>query len=181
MANTLRAQYSSLFSTPYTDPVDPEQLFDLNSDPAKLTDIVFSPSDIAQAIEDISPNAAPGADVFPAIFLRNCKEEMATPLYHIWRKSLDETLTPLSVKQSLICPIHKGYSTALPKNYRPVALTSHLVKLFEKIVWKHIVDYLDQNNLFNPSQHGWSGSSWLSQLIAHYDKVLSLLEEGMLT
>jgi len=180
MANTLQAQYSSVFSTPYTDPVDPEQLFDLNSDPEKLTDIVFSPSDIIQAIEDISPNAAPGPDGFAAIFLRNCKEELATPLYHIWRKSLDETITPSSVKQSLICPIHKGDSTAMPKNYRPVALTSHLVKLFEKIVRKHIVDYLDQNNLFNPSQHGFrSGRSCLSQLIAHYDKVLSLLEEGI--
>lgn len=152
----------------------------MNSDPGKLTDIVFSPSDIIDAIEDISPNAAPGPDGFPAIFLTNCKDELAIPLYLIWRQSLDETITPSSVKQSLICPIHKGDSTALPKNYRPVALTSHLVTLFEKIVRKHIVDYLDQNHLFNPSQHGFrSGiSSCLSQLIAHYDKVLSILEKG---
>ena len=179
MANTLREQYSSVFSTPLADPVDPEQLFDLNSDPAKLTDIIFSPSNVIQAIEEISPNAAPGPDGFPAIFLRNCKEEVAVPLYHIWRSSLDETNTPSLCKESLICPIHKGDSTALPKNYRPVALTSHLVKLFEKILRKYIVDYLNQNDLFNPSQHGFrSGRSCLSQLIAHYDKVLSLLEEG---
>ena len=67
----------------------------------------------------------------------------------------------------------------MPKNYRPVALTSHLVKLFEKIVRKHIVEHMDKNNLFNPSQHGFrSGRSCLSQVIAHYNKILSILEEG---
>ena len=181
MATALGIQYSSVFSTPQSEPINPEELFDTNSDPAKLTDIVFSPSDIINAIDDISPNTAPGPDGFPAIFLRNCKEELATPLYHIWRQSLDETSDPCPtrVKHSLICPIHKGDSTALPKNYRPVALTSHLVKLFEKIVRKHIVGHLNENHLFNPSQHGFrSGRSCLSQLIAHYDKVLSILDEG---
>ncbi len=181
MADTLGAQYQSVFSTPRTEPVNPHELFDDDNDPAKLTDITFSPSDIITAIEDISPNSAAGPDGFPAIFLRNCKEELATPLHLIWRQSLDERIDPVPsrVKQSLICPTHKGDSTALPKNYRPVALTSHLVKLFEKIVRKHIVEHMDKNNLFNQSQHGFrSGRSCLSQLIAHYDKILSILEEG---
>ena len=181
MANILSTQYSSVFSIPQNEPIDPEELFHVDSDSTKLYDIVFSPSDIIEAIEDISQNAAPGPEGFPAIFLRNCKEELATPLYLIWRKSLDETANPcpMRVKQSLICPNHKGDSTALAKNYRPIALTSHLVKIFEKIIRKHIVRHLDQNNLFNPSQHGFrSGRSCLSQLIAHYDKVLSILEKG---
>ena len=39
------------------------------------------------------------------------------------------------------------------KNYRPVALTSHLIKVFEKVLPKHIVDYMEKHLLFNPSQH----------------------------
>ena len=181
MANILKEQYSAVFSKPVGEDIDPELLFNIHNDPSKLTDINFSPADIVWAIEEISPNSAPGPDGFPAIFLNKCKQELATPLYRIWRKNLDEQSDPCPtrVKQSLICPIHKGDSTALPKNYRPVALTSLLVKVFEKILRKHIVDYLDQNDLFNPTQHGFrSGRSCLSQLIAHYDKVLSYLEEG---
>ena len=179
MANTLRTQYSSVFSTPLGEPVDPAQLFASDNDPGKLTDFEFSPSDIIKSIEDIAPNAAAGPDGFPAIFLRNCKEELATPLYHILKQGLDDGITPTPAKQSLICPVHKGDSTALPKNYRPVALTSHIVKLFEKIIRKHMVNYLEQHHLFNKSQHGFrAGRSCLTQLIAHYDKILSILEEG---
>ena len=43
----------------------------------------------------------------------------------------------------------------------------------------HIVNYLEQNNLFNDSQHGFrSGRSCLSQLISHYDDILTSLEQG---
>ena len=60
-----------------------------------------------------------------------------------------------------------------------VALTSHLVKIFEKILRKHIVHHLESNNLFNHTQHGFrAGRSCLSQLIAHYDKILTLLDQG---
>ena len=45
---------------------------------------------------------------------------------------------------------------------------------------KHIVKHLEQHNLLNPTQHGFrTGRSCLSQLLAHYDRVLSLLEQGL--
>ena len=66
-----------------------------------------------------------------------------------------------------------------PKNYRPVALTSHLVKVFEKVLRNKIVMFIEQHNLLNPNQHGFrSGRSCLSQLIQHYDKVTAAMEEG---
>ena len=38
---------------------------------------------------------------------------------------------------------------------------------------------MDNNNLFNPSQHGFhAGRSCLNQQIAHLDRILSLIEEG---
>ena len=77
-------------------------------------------------------------------------------------------------------PIHKGGSRGIVQNYRPVALTSHLIKFFEKIPRGHLVTYLeDHNNLFNPEQHGFRlGRSCLSQLITHYDRILHQPETG---
>lgn len=60
------------------------------------------------------------------------------------------------------------------ENYRPVLLTSHLVKAFEKVVCKYIVKYIEENNFFNETQHGfWS---CLSQLL-HFNTILMHLED----
>ena len=42
-----------------------------------------------------------------------------------------------------------------------------------------IVSYLEKHNLFNTTQHGFRfGRSCLSQLLAHYDRITKLMEEG---
>ena len=93
-ANILKKQYFYVFSKPVREDIYPELLFNIHNDPPKLTDITFSPADIVWAIEEISPNSAPGPNGFPAIFLSKCKQELATPLYLIWRKNLDELYDP---------------------------------------------------------------------------------------
>ena len=64
-------------------------------------------------------------------------------------------------------------------SWRPVSLTSHVIKTFERILRKQIVCYLEENNLMDPNQHGSrSRRSCLSQLLQHHDEALKLLEEG---
>ena len=68
---------------------------------------------------------------------------------------------------------------SLPKNYRPIALTPHLIKIFEKVVRNQLVTYIEKHNLFNITQHGFRfGRPCLSQLLEHYDKITKLMEDG---
>ena len=97
----------------------------------------------------------------------------------MWRKSLDTGEIPGILKTAHVIPVHKGGSHGIPKNYRPIALTSHLIKVFEKVMRNRIMAYMERNRLFNPSQHGFRlGQSCLSQLISHYDCILELLANG---
>ena len=50
-------------------------------------------------------------------------------------------------------PIYKGGSRNLPKNYRPVALTSHVIKLLEKILAKNIHQFLETHQKMNPNRY----------------------------
>ena len=50
------------------------------------------------------------------------------PVARIWRSSLETGEIPTICKSAVITQIHKGKSRAVPKNYHPVALTSHLIK-----------------------------------------------------
>ena len=80
------------------------------------------------------------------------------------------------LKTSDIAPIFKGGDQGDANNYRPVALTSHIAKVFEKVIRKKMVKHLEVNNLFNDSQHGFrAGRSCLSQSLTHFDTITPLL------
>ena len=55
-----------------------------------------------------------------------------------------------------------------------------MIKIFEKVMRIKIVGFLKEHHLFNKSQHGFTeGRSCLSQLLAHHDKILNILESGV--
>ena len=185
MAQMLAEQYNSVFSKPKEGIPDPEVLFPETNvktsegDSPLLHDLLFTPADIVRAIGEVSSSAAAGPDRFPAMLLKQCQTALSCPLYIIWRKSIDSGEVPDIMKTANIVPIHKGGSRGVTKNYRPIALTSHLIKVFEKVLRNKIVEFMEAHELFNPSQHGFRlGRSCLSQLIAHYDAILELLANG---
>ena len=95
----------------------------------------------------------------------------------MWRKSLDTGEIPPFLKIADVVPIFKNGNRGVPSNYRPVALASHLIKVFEKVLRKYIVAYMEENRLSNSGQHGFRlGRSCLNQLIAHFDHITQLLE-----
>ena len=180
MAEMLSEQYSSVYSVPKQSLPKAEEIFTVTNDSNQtLKNIGFDEDDIVEAIDQISPSAAAGPDGFPALLLKMCRHSLARPLFLIWRKSLDTGEIPFPLKTANVVPIHKGGSCGTPANYRPVALTSHLIKIFERVLRKYIVAWMDENNLFNPTQHGFhQGRSCLSQLMAHFDNITQLLEKG---
>ena len=181
VAECLQEQFCSVFSSPKPDEQieDIDDFFESNDDESGLNDVNFTVEEIEKAISEIRSNAACGDDGFSALLLKNCKSELSVPLYIIWRHSLDSGEIPGLLKSSKISPIHKGGLKSVPKNYRPVALTSHLIKTFEKIIRKAIMNYLEENNLMNKNQHGFTpGRSCLSQLIDHFDLLIEMMSKN---
>ena len=94
----------------------------------------FSVEDIVEAIDDIKPYAASGPDELPVSLLKKCKLTLAQPIHMMWSHSLESGVVPNYYKLSHIAPLHKKDSRALPQNYRPISLTSHIVKVFERVL-----------------------------------------------
>ena len=71
----------------------------------------------------------------------------------LWKASLRCEKIPSLIKIAIVTPIYKGGSRREAKNYRPVALTLHIVNIFEKNVLKKLIAFLETNQLMNPNQH----------------------------
>ena len=102
-------------------------------------DINIEEKDIRDAIDKLNTNSAQGPDGVPAILMIKTRDTIAVPLKIILRKSLDEGKIPDIYKLAYVISIYKGGSKFKPENYRPVSLTSHIVKVFERVLKVEII------------------------------------------
>ena len=177
MANILQKQYKAVFSNPDTD--TEINIETSHNSESTLDDIEFTEDDIIKAINLIPNHAAGGPDKFPACIFKECKAEVAKPLFHIWRKSLNTGKIPHKYLQQCIIPIFKKDNKAKAENYRPVSLTAHIIKIMERVLRVKIINYIETNNILSNEQYGFrQGRSCMSQLINHYENLISILEEN---
>lgn len=104
---------------------------------------------------ELSIDKAPGPDEIPPIVLKTCSLEIAPILSKLYRLCLRTSSFPNAWKEANIQPIPKKGATSEPSNYRPIAITSTLSKVFEIILNKHIVKHLETNSLINDKQYGF--------------------------
>ena len=92
---------------------------------------------------------------------------------------MDRGTIPSSLKNQQIVPIFKKGDRTKAANYRPVSLTSNMIKTFERVMRNRIVTFFEENNVFPESQHGFrKNRSCLTQLIEHVDTILKQLRDG---
>ena len=81
------------------------------------------------------------------------------------------------MKLANVIPIFKNGDRSLTSNYRPVALLSTVSKVFEKVVYKSIFNFLIENALMYKFQSGFlPGHSTTHQLIELVDNILQALD-----
>ena len=178
MADILQNQFVSVFSDPSNpDKKQPDTgLCYTNT----LDDIIFNTSDLLKAIDEIKTHSSSGDDGFPAILLKKCKESLVYPLFMLWRESIDNGYIHPMFLHQLITPLYKGKgSRCQAVNYRPISLTSHIIKVFERVIRDKLVSFLEENNIISPNQHGFrKGRSCLSELLSHYEDILENANNG---
>ena len=61
-------------------------------------------------------------------------------------------------KKSNIIPVHKKNDKQLVENYGPISLLPIFDKIFEKVIFNRIYDFLLEEDLLNPNQSGFRPS-----------------------
>ena len=66
------------------------------------------------------------------------------------------------------------------KNYRPVSLLPIHGKIFERLIYNVMYDFLTENDLLSPNQSGFRlGDSWINQLLSINYEILNAFDKGL--
>nr|CAD2178902.1 unnamed protein product [Meloidogyne enterolobii] len=121
----------------------------------KLSDIEINLGIIWEILKNLPGKNSTSPDNIPYILLKKCPEYLTKLLGDIFRLTLDEGKIPELWRMSIIIPIFKKGLKTDPRNYRPVSLTSTVCRVFERIVYSQIINFLDEKNFFCREQFGF--------------------------
>ncbi len=100
--------------------------------------ITFSEDDVRRELRRVNIRKAAGPDGITGRVLRSCADQLAGLFTSIFNESLATSVVPTSFKKSVIIPVPKNSKPSCLNDYRPVALTSTVMKVFERLLNKHI-------------------------------------------
>ena len=145
----------------------------------KIQDVYLSAEGVEEVLLGLNPNKAAGPDDMTCRTMKECAKELAPHLCKIYRKSLDDGEVPQRWKEANIVPIHKSGSKAIMANFRPVALTSVVCKVLEKIICSAIMSFLMTNDLISEQQHGFvRGRSCQTNILLCLEKWTEIVDGG---
>ena len=94
--------------------------------------------DVCQLFQRQKTRKAAGPDGVSPSFLKACADQLAPIFTRIFNRSLELCEVPSCFKRSTIIPVPKKSSITGLNDYRPVALTSVVMKSFERLVLTHL-------------------------------------------
>ena len=132
-----------------------------------LRSLDFNEGEILKIIRALNMNKAHGHNDISSRMIKICDESLLKPLLILFKNSLKLSCYPDIWKKSNIIPAHKKNDKQLLNNYRPISLLPIFGKIFEKIIFNRIYDFLLKEELLNPNQSGFRPSdSCINQLLA---------------
>lgn len=142
----------------------------------------LSPTSVAEvqaAIDTFGNKFSCGYDEVPIKLIKEAKNELSSVLVHVINSSFVSGKFPDLLKISKVVPIYKSSDPELVSNYRPISLLSSISKVFEKIVCNRLVNFLEENNILDDTQHGFrKGKSTISAAVNFIESVIDSLDEG---
>ena len=106
---------------------------------------------------------------------------MSRPLSLITNQSFRTGIFPDKLKIYKITPLFKKGDELIVDNYRPISVLPVLSKIFEKIAFAQLYDYINENRLLYHGQYGFrKGHSTELASIEFIDNVIHKLDQGKL-
>ena len=94
-----------------------------------------------------------GPDGIHGMVLKSCAPSLAKPLTIMFSISFVTGIIPDDLETGICCSNTQKDEKGSVENYRPISLTSLIMKIFEKCIRQELSNACDE--LFDPRQHGF--------------------------
>ena len=133
----------------------------------RLSDINIDTDTIIKLIRSLDPNKAHSCDGISIRMLKLCATPISNPLHILFNNSAISECFPNEWKKANVIPVHKKGDKQITNDYRPVSLLPVCSKIFEKIIFNSLFEYLEDHKLLNCNQSGFrSGDSCVHHLLS---------------
>lgn len=111
--------------------------------------------EVKMIINNLKRNSSSGPDGISIKDLKMLINVITPIITQLINRSLQTATFPDCLKESVIIPIHKsGIKTEL-NNYRPISLINNIGKIYEKVIYHRIMDFVNKNSGLDPCQYGF--------------------------
>ena len=133
-----------------------------------LDSVDIKEEDIYLIIKNVIPNKAHGWDDISIRVIKLCGKSIVFPLKLLFQSSLEKDLFPVE------------WEKRNAENYRPISLLSILSKIYERLIFNSIFNYLIKNNLFTKILCGFlPGGSCIFQELTKSINCLTVIHHLM--
>ena len=146
---------------------------------SRLLTVQTNAEEITKILKLLNVKKANGPDGISNFVLKAAASEIASPLSNIFNRSFTEGYFPVAWKSAHVQPLFKSKDRQDKKNYRPISLLSCVSKAQERIVYKRLYEYCQENNLLNEKNSGFrQNDSAINRLLYITHTIYKGLDEG---
>ena len=112
-------------------------------------------NEIMRIVNNLKNKSSYGYDCISNLLWKRAKNELIKPLTLIINQTINTGIFPEQLQISKVKPLFKKGDSTLFSNYHPISLLPSISKIFEYVIFKQLITYLNTNNLLCPQQFGF--------------------------
>jgi hypothetical protein len=140
-----------------------------------------SPKEIDNDAKSLKAKESHGYDEIPTKVIKQNISYISSPLAHICNLILSSGTFPTRLKFAKIKPLYKKDERMDISNYRPISLLPSFSKIFEKFIFRRLIQHLDYNKILANEQFGFRSNTPTDLASFHLiSKILEALNNRLL-
>lgn len=126
-----------------------------NPNPHAFKFFKINTNEVLSAIKGVKSNSKYPLYEIPPFIFKKTADIISNPLSFIFNKCINGSYYPSSFKTAKVIPLPKTGDKTDINNYRPISILPFLNKVFEKIIFKRLINFLSKHNILSKNQFGF--------------------------